>query len=273
MWAIADDSLRVAGIAAETLGLPVGRVEKVVRLKGGLTNASWHVTAAGNDIVVRISTADEEALQIHRLSECRVLAAVEQAGLGPQVLRCDPAARVLVTRYIPGTVWTHDHAVLPENIGRIAGLLKALHALDIRSDVADTDLPAILRHYWASLARLGLPDPAGCWARDEMLCIAQELSRDGTRRLCHNDVHHLNVLDTGRLKLIDWEYAGIGSPWFDLASLSCNHRYDDAQRRHLLRAYTGRDDGGAAARLNLACRLFDYVSRLWQAVRGNSANA
>jgi thiamine kinase len=261
-----EQFLRIATLAADTLGIGVGRIERAERIKGGLTNESWLVSGAGERVVVRVSTADEAALQIDRTSEGRVLAEVQRAGVGPEVLRWHPESRLLVTRYIPGKVWTLEDARAPANIGRLAGLLRQLHALPVRDDIAIVDLLAILKHYWATLAVRGQADPPGR-TREEMRAAAAELSARGPRCLCHNDAHHLNVIDTGRLWLIDWEYAGLGSPWFDLASVACNHDYDDDRRRLLLRHYLEGDSTDAVQRLDLACRLFDDIRALWLAVR------
>ena len=259
--------LRIAGLAAETLGVDIARIERAERIKGGLTNESWLVTAPGERVVVRVSTADEAALQIDRTSEGRVLEAVQRAGVGPEVLRWQPGNRLLVTRYIPGTVWTREDARSRDNIRRLAGLLRQLHALTVRDDIAVVDLSAILEHYWATLADRGQADPPSRWTRDEMRAVAAELSGGDECCLCHNDAHHLNVVDTGRLWLLDWEYAGLGSRWFDLASVACNHDYEEVERRQLLRHYLGGEDPEALSRLDLACRLFDHIRTLWLAVR------
>ena len=59
--------------------------------------------------------------------------------------------------------------------------------------------------------------------------------------LGHNDLLPGNILDDGdRLWLIDWEYAGLGTPLFDLAGLASNAGYDEGQVERLLHAYGGR---------------------------------
>jgi thiamine kinase len=259
--------LGIARLAADTLGVAVARIERAERIKGGLTNESWLVTGAGERVVVRVSTADEAALQIDRTSEGRVLAEVQRAGVGPEVLRWHPEGRLLVTRYIPGTVWTREDARAPDNIRRLAILLRQLHSLTVRDDIAVVDLPLILDRYWSTLADRGQSDPPSRWTRDELHAAAVELSLGSRHCLCHNDAHHLNVIDTGRLWLLDWEYAGLGSPWFDLASVACNHDYSEVERRQLLRHYLGSEDPDALRRLDLACRLFDHIRKLWLAVR------
>lgn len=59
--------------------------------------------------------------------------------------------------------------------------------------------------------------------------------------LGHNDLLPGNIIDDGdRLWLIDWEYAGLGTPLFDLAGLASNAGYDQGQVERLLHAYAGR---------------------------------
>ena len=55
--------------------------------------------------------------------------------------------------------------------------------------------------------------------------------------LCHNDPYYLNFLDDGALWLIDWEYAGMGDPMYDLAGIG--HTLDPRGREVLLEAYYG----------------------------------
>ena len=59
-------------------------------------------------------------------------------------------------------------------------------------------------------------------------------------RPCHNDLLNANFIDDGaRIRIIDWEYAGMGDPFFDLGNFSINHELTDAEDRILLRRMTG----------------------------------
>jgi thiamine kinase len=258
-----------ADIAAETLGTHRGAVSAPEPLKHGLTNESWLVRTAGAAVVVRLSHRDPAALQIDRRSEAVVLRVVAEAGLGAPVLRCDPARQVLVTQYLPGHAWSLDEARAPANVARLAGLLRRLHALPAPPGVRSLDLHASIARSWDALAAHGATARAGSpRIRARARRLVAQLAAEARTCLCHNDVHHLNVLDSGsRLWLVDWEYAGRGDPDFDLAGVCCYHAFDAAARRELLAAYRGEVDAAALGRLERMCWVFDYVRDLWFAVR------
>jgi len=243
-------------------------IRSIEPIKHGLTNRSWLVTLDDERVVVRISDESVTAqLQIDRQSEAAVLAIVSRAGIGPDVLRNDLEHGILVTRYL-GATWTQRDAHSNENIDRLAELLRRLHALQVPSSVRTVDLATTVHGYLRTLdergIRNGLTLPSLRECADK---AATQLRKGSTAVLCHNDVHHLNVVDGDRLRLIDWEYAGVGEPLFDLASVCVYHRYRRSQRERLLSAYAANCQAISWQRLELACWLFDYIRDLWMAVR------
>jgi thiamine kinase len=246
-------------------GIDLGRIDSVERIKHGLTNDSWLVRSDAGVFVVRRSNAAEESLQINRRSEARILEAVAAAGIGPEIICCDPARHLLVTRYA-GATWSDAQAMDIENIGRIAVLLRRLHALTPPHGIQAVDLANVIRGYAHTLDSHGKAIDASLHQRAEQ--VATFLRAEPEPRLCHNDIHALNIVDDGALRLIDWEYAGLGERLFDLASICVYHRYSKAQREHLLDSYLDSPDSHARHRLELCCWLFDYVRDLWTAVRG-----
>lgn len=260
-------------VAARTLNVAADAVLSCEPIKHGLTNQSWLVRTKQDDVVVRISNTAEQALQIDRDSEALVLAAVDEAGIGPQVIRCDPAERVLVTRYL-GDTWTEADAVQEQNIQRLGQLFRRLHRVSPPAGVRRVELNETLEGYFRTLQERGIqPALTSKTLRDRALQVALKLRENSAATLCHNDVHHLNVTDDGRLRLLDWEYAGVGQRLFDLASVCVYHKYDKLQREQLLGAYTSLTELTTWHRLELACWLFDYVRDLWMAVRESSGPA
>ncbi len=254
-------------IAAAALGVGVGAIVSAERIKHGLTNDSWGVRTERDAVIVRLSNTAEELLQIDRASEARVLEIAAGAGIGPEVLVCDPQRHVLVTRDL-GRTWAQEDAHVPANIVRLARVLSKLHSLAAPKEVRAVDLIETMRGYLVALEQHGRNTHATSKRmRERGEHAALALRQDGRVCLCHNDVHHLNVVDRGSIRLIDWEYSGIGEPMFDLASVCVYHRYDRYEREHLMEAYLERTDSSALQRLDLACWLFEYIRELWMEVR------
>lgn len=254
-------------VRAALSGIEIGGVRGAERIKHGLTNESWLVHGDAGALVVRLSNTEEVSLQINRVSEALILETVARAGIGPEVIRCDPARHRLVTRYA-GETWSEADALEARNIERIARLLRKLHSLSPPQGIQQVDLMAVVDGYLKTLDEHGIHGAMGTPAQQARAReIAAMLQQDCDPRLCHNDVHSLNVVDDGEPRLIDWEYAGLGERFFDLASICVYHRYDQQQRALLLGAYARPSQAGTEHRLELACWLFDYVRELWTAVR------
>ncbi len=232
------------------------------RIKNGLTNESYRIDGGPERIVVRISTADDNALQINRTSESIVLNLVAAVGIGVPILLCQPQFHILITREISGHNPDKYEVGDIFNLLRIAKLLHELHEMNVTQTVQQIHLVKILRGYWQLL---GEPE------NEQAMIIAQESDAQSQRCLCHNDVHYLNLIDDGtRLWLLDWEYAGIGDPYFDLASVCCYHDFDAEQRSMFLGCYASNATQLDLARLNRMCWLFNYIKELWFAARNLS---
>src|SRR5690554_7182365 len=83
----------------------------------------------------------------------------------------------------------------------------------------------------------------------------------GSLALCHMDPTPANWIKTasGELVLLDWEYAAIGHPWWDIAALIQQVKLSTEDEHELLNAY------GIAQGKNwqLAQAQMDYMSVLW----------
>ena len=254
-------------IGAEVLGLAPEAITQVEPIKHGLTNESWLVRAANDAVIVRLSNPDTDRLRIDRASEAVMLSVVAAAGIAPPVLLNDPDRHVLVTRYV-GETWSLQDARVEGNVRRLAARLHQLHDLPVPARVRAVDLGDTVRGYLATLDGRGVRSAfTTTQRRREELAATDELQASSVPCLCHNDVHHLNIVGRDEPLLIDWEYAGRGDPAFDLASVCVYHGYDSSLRELLLRAYATHGRAVEAWRLERACRVFEYVKELWTAVR------
>jgi thiamine kinase len=226
---------------------------------GGLSNFCWRGEAAGRGHFVRLARPATENLGADHGNECRVLDVAAAAGLAPRIVHSDTASRLLVTEWV-------DAAPPPATAAAMATVARTLATLH------DIPAPRDLRvvDFGRQVLELGAALPPLTRLRvlhDVAAGVLGLLQAGATRQvLCHHDLNPLNLLfdGGGRLWLVDWEYAGLGDPVFDLASYASQHGLDARQRARFAASYA--DAGGRAvdpARLAQATWVFDYVQWLW----------
>lgn len=216
------------------------------------------------DCVLRMPLLDDAQLRVDRRSEQAALAAAGAAGLAPHVLACDPASGVLITRWIDEPVWTPERARSPENIELIGALLRRLHRVPAPPKVRVLDLVTLINGYWETILARGIPVARQFQDQHEVIRKLLQERGNGRQCLCHNDLHAGNIIGSGNsVRLLDWEYSGLGEPLFDLASYSQSNNLTDEQCETLLSAYGATNE--ARQRFAVERQLFDWVSVLWLA--------
>jgi thiamine kinase-like enzyme len=93
--------------------------------------------------------------------------------------------------------------------------------------------------------------------------------------VCHSDLHVLNLVDhDSSTLLLDWEYAHVTDPFWDLAGWSANNDFEGESTHDLLASYTLRTPAPQEyRRLELLKWLYDYVCLLWCGVAAQDATA
>jgi len=251
------------------LGADVVRRATLSALEGGMKRRSYLVSAGGHQWALRLPAPGADAL-LDLPTEAAVTRAAAAAGLAPEVVAVDAAAGILLTEYrAAARAWSAADAREPRNIERAAALLRELHALEVRAPAFAAE--KIARGYVSELSagvyvgRTRFDAHEQAWV-DELLESARHY--DATyppTALCHNDLVAANVLDDGRLVLVDFEYAVRGAPVLDLASLAAMNDYGAHERRDLLAAYRGADGsvGIAEPELERIVRLVRLIAFFW----------
>jgi thiamine kinase-like enzyme len=207
-------------------------------LSGGITNQNFLVRSPAGHFVARLCQPRPH-LGIDRRNEsiCHDIAA--NLGLAPPLIHRDHD--LLIYPWVAGRSFTIADLLEPDQRARVAALLGHLHAA---WDTLDGEILYFcafqtIRTYARTAATRGAELPGDLPATLEDL---RQLSRAMTPFrpvLCHNDLLPANLIDDGnRLWLVDWEYAGIGHPLFDLANLAANAGLSDEQDQELLNTYT-----------------------------------
>jgi thiamine kinase-like enzyme len=243
-----------------------GRRLVLTPLSGGITNRNFLVTADGTSDrwVLRLAGNDTHLLGISREVELAATVAAAGVGVGPEVTAFLRPEGYLLTRFIEGGPVTDDAVHRPETIGRVADSIRRFHE---GPAIPGLFIPLrIVEAYRALALERGVPIP-----------VEYELARSVGRRIelallqnplelrpCHNDLLNANFIDDGRrIRIVDWEYAGMGDPFFDLGNFSINHGLGPDEDRVLVAAYDGVVRADRLARVTLMRIVSDFREAMW----------
>ena len=211
-----------------------GRELTLTALSGGITNRNYLVTVDGRRerYVIRLAGNDTHLLGISREVEHAATVAAAGVGVGPEVVEFIRPEGYLVTRFIEGRRVSDAEAREPETLARVANSLRRIHH---GPPIPGLFIPLrIVEAYRALAGARGVRIPveyelaSAIGRRIELACLADPVEL----RPCHNDLLSANFIDDGsRIRIVDWEYAGMGDPSFDLANFSVNHGLGAGRRR------------------------------------------
>ncbi len=239
------------------------RQENLKPLPGGLTNRCFLLPLDSGLYVLRIHGQNSRALDIDREAEFRIQRLVAAQGLAPAVRYRSHDGHYWIRDYAPGKTLRSQDLSLPL-LKAMASHLASLHALPLPDDVPRLSVADKASHYWNMIA--AQPDMAAvCELRAE-LQSAFARAPDNRRCLCHMDPLPANWIqaDDGSLTLLDWEYAAIGHPLWDLAALLSHARLSENEERQVLNAYGSRNLQG----WDMAREQMNYLSALWYGAQG-----
>jgi thiamine kinase-like enzyme len=272
---VADEAEILRGELREELVGAMQRVPELAgdeltltALSGGITNRNYLITIAGRSdrYVIRLAGNDTHLLGISREVEHAATVAAAGVGVGPEVTAFIRPEGYLVTRFIEGSPVSDAAVHQPATIERVAASLRRIHD---GPPIPGLFVPfRIVEAYRALALARGVRIPpeyelAQAIARRIELAL---LSHPLEPRPCHNDLLNANFIDDGeRIRIVDWEYAGMGDPFFDLGNFSINHGLTADEDRVLLGAYDGmaqpRPD--RIARLGLMRTVSDFREAMW----------
>ena len=232
-----------------------GQQVSIEPLGGGITNRNFKVEVGGQEFVLRIGGTDTELLGIDREAEHAASSVAAELGLGPEVVAFIEPEGYLVTRFVDGEVGKID-------VDRVGGALRLLHdgpALPGRFDSF-----RVVEAYRATAREHGVAVPSAYEVAKEIADRIERRRSGAPLRPCHNDLLNANFIDDGiRLWLVDWEYAGMGDPFFDLGNFAVNHELAEEGENALLAAY-GSDDGDALVLMRF---MSDFREAMWGIVQ------
>jgi thiamine kinase len=186
------------------------------------------------------------------------------AGVAPAVRDAAPDGSWIVMDYVEGGMWTPPRLQAPEGLRALGACLQHLHAITPPEGFAAFDPLSIA----GGLAQAILErDPAAAAPVGALVARTRQLALDCAAFAVmpvttHGDLDASNLIGPAPM-LVDWEYAQLADPVYDLACL-CAYYPGLRRRGEELLGTAGITDANGAVRLRLYAQLFDSLNRLWE---------
>lgn len=243
---------------------------KKTPLSGGITNLNFKIDADGRSYVIRLAGEGTDQLGIKRDVEYAANYAAGQLGIAPEVVYFIEPEGYIVTRFVTGKRIMPEDIVKPDYLARVAKKLRLFHRnapklkgefnvfrrVEMLTKVSKSN-NARFPHDWDFIMK-------------KMREAEKALLKDPyIPTPTHNDLLNLNWLDEevagdiGEIRLLDWEYAGMGDIFFDLGNFSHHHRLNEEQVDTFLYEYFGEVTDKQYARLRIMWPMSELHEAMW----------
>ena len=238
---------------------------KVTPLTGGITNLNYKIQAGDDAYVLRITGEGTDLLGIRRDVEYAANLAAGKLGVAPTVEYFIEPEGYLVTRFVDGKHVPPEDMRRPDHIARVAKKLKTFHQ---NAPVLANEFNVFRRiEMLTATSRKNnckFPDDFN-WLKSKMSQVETTLRQDPYAPTpCHDDLLNLNFLDDhGDVRILDWEYSGMGDIFFDLSNFAHHHELTDDQISILLHEYFGAVTPKLFARFKLTLPMSEIHEAMW----------
>lgn len=237
-------------------------------LAGGASNANYLLTAAtGARLVLRVASPTGERLGVDRWRGVAAHETAAAAGMAPPIRAVTLPAGHLLAEFVEGPTLDAGSIRAAGMLGRVARTIRGFHeAGSIRGRFSVFDDQ---RRYSGIAREEGLALPADI---DELNGFADAADAAFAKanvpaRLCHNDLQLPNfIIRPDRLVVLDWEFAGMGNPYFDLGATGVNADLGRDEVRALAAAYFADDLPVHEARVELMMFMSALREATWAIV-------
>lgn len=237
----------------------------ITPLVGGITNQNYRVAIGDESFVLRVGGKGTHLLGIDRERERDCTAITAHLGIGAEVVyfHASQTSEVLVTRFIAGTAVSAEEAAQPEILKLIAETIRRYHTGQAFPG-SFSPFETVRSYYHLALAR-GVSFPE---TLSQIFALMDQIEKaigpDQPSVPCHNDLLASNFLkELETIRIVDWEYAGMGDRFFDLGNFAANQELDEEQCSFFLHAYAGEARAADLAHLHLMRLASDLREAFW----------
>ena len=241
---------------------------KVSSLDGGITNSNFRIDVDGESFALRIAGTGTDKLGIDREHEYAANLAAGKLGIAPEVVHVIQPEGYLVTRFIDARPFPAEEITQPDNIRRVIELVRQIHSMpEIPGEFSAF---RTVENYAETARKYNVELPENFDFLMERSHEAENAINIAPEHLrpCHNDLLNANFLiNDKQIYILDWEYAGMGDIFFDLANFSTNHELSEEQDHWELECYFEEVTERQIAHLNIMKVMSLFREAMWGMVQ------
>lgn len=255
-------------------------------LDKGLTNENWLVCTSKSNhkndsslfyaqkFVIRINAPNAIALNINRQAEWVIQGILAKAHIITPYLFRQQNDQYWIRPFVHGetlaSTLSKNQALNSATLQAVSHHLRAIHNTSCSDLIPTIIFAERTNYYWQQIFESSAHQATEIRSQLNTLKAsldAQLNKQSYTASLCHMDTNINNWISAGdKLELIDWEYAAIGNPAWDLAVFCESAQLNRAQAKFLLASYGAIN----TEQLQYANKQMQYLSALWFAVQQNT---
>ena len=257
-------------LIAKVFNISENHINGLRTLKSGMTNKSFLFEIDNKSYICRIPGKGTDVL-IDRKHEYDCYMAIKDLHINEKIIYFDKESGYKISKFYDGSRNANPNDSI--EMARCMELLRTLHEKHICVDHEFNIAERI--DYYTKLCE----DTGGISFHDvnivhkNMVLLLDLLNEIKSKTcLCHIDSVADNFIITSdnKIKLIDWEYAGMAEPIIDIAMCAIYSYYDKSQADKLLKSYLQRDPSiDECKKLYAYMALSGYLWALWTVYKAN----
>lgn len=211
------------------------------------------------DAVIRLDFLCAGRLAVDRENEFALLKSIQYLDLAPKALYVDASNGILIWEYVLGAEIIFDSADIKQSIRSLGKCLRTIHSIDIPENLTDIFSNSM------SLYHELLRDTADAYLFKKASNLYNELLNDDVSKvLSHNDLHKKNILWNDAFYFLDWEYAGMNHPCFDIASLVRSFQLSKKEVHELSIGYSFNAKLFNQEKIKKWIEFIEYLDEVWK---------
>ena len=209
--------------------------------------------------IIRFDLSLVSKLKIDRSNEINILEEISYLNLAPNILYTNLNKGILIWEYIPGSeisITKKNHDIILIDLGRV---LKKVHQFKLTKKNTKEFNQSI--SFYKNLLSNSLDQKI----INKGLTLYNEIMDDNLPNVfSHNDLNKSNLLISNKIHFLDWEYASMNHPYFDIASLVVALNLNPEGINKLWQGYSDNSSFVDQSKLNRWVNFTYYLDYLWR---------